>query len=114
MTTQGSKEHTPVTDAYPTRLVLRSIEEALHPKGMSTHDGIVKLAGDHVLAILARSRALEADRDHLAALNKELVEALETLKDVAAICLRTAPDNDGSRMLHDHIKVARAALAKAK
>ena len=50
---------TPITDAYPTKLVERSIDEALHPKGMSTHDGMVKLACDHVLKILARSRSLE-------------------------------------------------------
>jgi hypothetical protein len=52
---------TPRTDAYPTKLVERSIEEALHPKGMSTHSGKVSLDSSHVLHILAVSRSIERD-----------------------------------------------------
>ena len=57
-------EPTPRTDAYPTKLVERSIDEALHPKGMSTHDGMVKLSANHIQHILAVSRQLEREAAH--------------------------------------------------
>lgn len=57
----GNVSKTPRTDTYPTKLVERSIEEALHPKGMATHDGFVKLRFDYVQRILAVSRQLETE-----------------------------------------------------
>ena len=52
---------TPLTDAFPVSLIRAQINEALHPKGMSTHGGKVKLDCSHVLHALALCSQLERD-----------------------------------------------------
>jgi hypothetical protein len=90
MTAQSDDAATPRTDAYPTKLVERSIDEALHPKGMSTHSGKVTLDASHVLHILAVSREIERE---LTRLKQELGEARAAIKDFAVIAkLHDKPD----------------------
>lgn len=90
---------TPVTDAYPTKLVERSIEEALHPKGMSTHSGMVRLSCNHVMLILSRSRQLErklsAARFALRACVSELPDRCEHQRELARAAADEPLDVEG-------------------
>lgn len=78
------------TKALPTFLrkeIERAIDEALHPKGMSTHDGKVRIGADrlqYLLAYIDRLAAAptpaaqaEPPKDH------EIAQAVNALRDVA-------------------------------
>jgi len=57
-----------MSDSYPVGAIKREIERALNPKGMSVHDGKVKLDISHVqyvLAELSAALALSEERRKL-------------------------------------------------
>lgn len=107
----SAKSETPLMDSYPTSVVEREINEALHPVGMSVHSGKVRLPCSHVQNIIARARSLERDRARLVEVlelsNRLMQEALPKFN-WGASCL----DANAITLLNEVPGAVRALLAE--
>lgn len=109
---------TPRTDAFPVREIERAIDEALHPKGMSTHCGKATLDASHVQRVLKVSRMLERELSAKTAEADRLREALKHELNALNLVLTRQRDGEVCRVsvsdLLQGIRLLEQALAATR